>query len=232
MHRTIGIIGGLSPESTVAYYERITRNYTRQYGNYGYPEILIYSVSLQTYLDWQDDDRWDLVAEGLCQAAQSLEAAGADFIIIATNTMHLLFDQVSRSVRVPMISIIDAVADAIEKQGLTRVGLLGTRFTMSRSFYREALEPRGINVIVPDTNDKAFIDKVIYTELTAGILRKESRGGYLEVIGRLRERGAQGVILGCTEIPLLVKQEDVDIPLIDTMAIHADAALRFAMKGS
>jgi aspartate racemase len=228
-HKRIGILGGMSPESTIAYYEYMTRTYTERFGDYGYPEILIYSVSFQPYVDWPNADRWDLVAQGLSDAAQNLVAAGADLILIATNTMHIVFDQVQASVDVPMLSLLDAVADDIAGQGLTTVGLLGTRFTMERPFYQDSLARRGISVLVPDTGDREYANRVIYEELVAGQIREESRAAYLTIIDRLAERGAEGIVLGCTEIPLLLRQEDVSLPLYDTTAIHAEAALQYAL---
>jgi aspartate racemase len=227
MHKRIGILGGMSPESTIAYYEYITRTYTERYGDYGYPEIIIYSVSFQPYVDWPNQGRWDLVAQGLTQAAQKLEAAGADLILIATNTMHLVFDQVQASVQTPMLSLLDAVAEAILARGLETVGLLGTRFTMEKSFYQDALARRGVTVLVPDAADREVVNAVIYDELVAGKIRDESRVAFAAIVRRLAERGAEGVILGCTEIPLLIGEADVALPLFDTTAIHAEAALRY-----
>jgi aspartate racemase len=237
MHKKIGILGGMSPESTVAYYEYITRTYTERFGNYNYPVILIYSVSFQSYVDWPQKDRWDLVAQGLSEAAQKLEAAGADLILIATNTMHLVFDQVQASVDVPMLSLLDAAGEAIQARGVETVGLLGTQFTMEPTgdgrlaLYHEALARRGITVLVPDAADRRYVNAVIYDELVAGQIRDESRAGYLAIIRKLADRGAEGVILGCTEIPLLVSEEDAGLPLFDTTTIHAEAALRYAIEG-
>jgi aspartate racemase len=230
MHKRIGILGGMSPESTVAYYEYITRTYTERYGDYGYPEILIYSVSFQPYVDWPNQDRWDLVAEGLSEAAQTLEAAGADLILIATNTMHLVFDQVQARVDVPMLSLLDITAQAILARGLRTVGLLGTRFAMEKGFYQEALARQGIEVLVPEAEDRAYVNRVIYEELVAGKIRDESRAGFLDVIQKLVAQGAEGVILGCTEIPLLVSEADAGIPLFDTTTLHAEAALTYACE--
>jgi aspartate racemase len=231
MHKKIGILGGMSPESTVAYYEYITRTYTERHGDYGYPEILIYSVSFQPYVDWPEADRWDLVAQGLREAAQTLQAAGAGLIIIATNTMHLVFDQVQASVDVPVLSLLDAVGEAILAQGMSTVGLLGTQFTMEKPFYQEALARKGITVLVPEAEDRHYVNAVIYDELVAGQMRDESRAGYVAIIQKLAARGAQGVVLGCTEIPLLVDEGDAGLPLFDTTTIHAEAALRFALGG-
>jgi aspartate racemase len=230
MHKRIGILGGMSPESTVAYYEYITRTYTRRYGDYGYPEVLIYSVSFQPYVDWPNQDRWDLVAAGLSRAAQTLVAAGADLILIATNTMHLVFDEVQAGVEVPMLSLLDATAEAILSRGFRTVGLLGTRFTMEKGFYQEALARQGIATLVPDADDREYAHRVIYDELVAGQIRDESRAGYVAIIRKLVERGAEGIILGCTEIPLLVDEAGAGVPLFDTTAIHAEAALNYAIK--
>jgi aspartate racemase len=230
MHKRIGILGGMSPESTVAYYEHITRTYTERFGDYGYPEILIYSVSFQEYVDWPNQDRWDLVAEGLSQAGQKLVAAGADLILIATNTMHLVFDEVKARVEVPMLSLLDATAEAILARDLHTVGLLGTKFAMEKGFYQDALARRGISTLVPGAGDREYVHRVIYDELVAGQIRDESRAGYIAIIHKLVERGAQGIILGCTEIPLLVNEASAGIPLFDTTQIHAEAALNYAIR--
>jgi aspartate racemase len=230
MHRRIGILGGMSPESTVEYYQYITRTYTERYGDYGYPEVLIYSVSFQPYVDWPNEERWDLVAQGLIEAARRLEAAGADFIVIATNTMHIVFDQVQDSVAVPMLSLLEAVANAVLEMGMTTVGLLGTRFTMEKPFYRDALQAHGIRVLVPEKADRQYVNRVIYEELAAGQVRDESRAGYVQIVQKLAGQGAEGVILGCTEIPMLMGEQDVGLPLLDTTRIHAEAALNCALR--
>jgi len=230
MHKKIGILGGMSPESTIAYYEYITRTYTERFGDYGYPEIIIYSVSFQPYVDWPQQERWDLVAQGLGEAARKLEAAGADFIVMATNTMHLLFEQVQACVQVPLLSLLDAVGEAILAGGIKKAGLLGTMYTMEKTFYQDAMGRRGITLLVPDAKDRQYVNAVIYDELVVGQIRDESRAGLIAVIRKLAERGAQGVILGCTEIPMLVTETDAGMPLFDTTAIHAEAALRYAVE--
>jgi aspartate racemase len=219
----------MSPESTVEYYRYITRTYAERFGDYSFPEIIIYSVSFQPYVDWPREDRWDLVAQGLRGAAQKLVAAGADLIVIATNTMHLVVDEVQAGVEVPVLSLLDAVAEAVVVRGLRTVGLLGTRYTMEKPFYAESLARQGITVLVPDAGDRSYVNRVIYEELTAGQIRDESRAGFVAVIERLAERGAEGVVLGCTEIPLLVSESDAGLPLFDTAAIHAEAALVYAL---
>ena len=234
MHKRIGIIGGMSPESTVEYYQYITRTYTKRFGDYGYPEILIYSVSFQHYVDWPEQERWDLVAQGLSEAACRLEAAGVDVVLIATNTMHMVVDQVRVAVTVPILSMLDVVADAILARAtpareMRTVGLLGTRFTMEKSFYQDALADKGISVLVPDEAGRAFVNAVIYDELVVGQIRDASRAGYVAIIDDLAARGAEGIVLGCTEIPLLISEEDVELPLFDTTVLHAQAALDFAV---
>jgi aspartate racemase len=229
MPKKIGILGGLSPESTVEYYLYLTHTYTERYGNYAYPEIIIYSVSFQPYVDWPASGRWDLIAQGLSEAAQKLEAAGADFIIIAANTMHLVIDPIRAAVHIPVLSLLDAVSDAVLERGLSTVGLLGTISTMEKGFYQEALARRGLSVLTPEPDERRYVSDIIYNELVAGKLRPEARARYVEIIQRLADQGAQGVILGCTEIPLLISQADTNLPLFDTTRIHAEAALAYAL---
>jgi aspartate racemase len=228
MHKTIGILGGMSPESTVEYYQYITRTYTERFGDYGYPGVIIYGVSFQPYVDWPNAGRWDLVAAGLSEAAKKLVKAGADLIVIATNTMHLVYDEVQAAVDVPVLSLLDAVGAAIKARKFTTVGLLGTKFTMEKTFYHEALARQGITVLTPEAGDRDYINRVIYEELVAGVIRDESRAGYVSIIQKLAAQGAEGIILGCTEIPLLVNEADAGLPLFDTTLIHAEAALRDA----
>lgn len=229
MHKTIGIIGGMSPESTVAYYQTITRSYTARFGDYGYPPVIIYSVRFQDYVDWPTQGRWDLVAQGLGDAAKRLQDAGAGLIVIATNTMHIVYDEVQAAVEVPVLSLLDVVARAIAARGMTTVGLLGTRFTMEHTFYPDALTRHNITVVTPNPDDRALVHRVIYEELTAGTIRDESRREYVRIIQQLAQSGAQGVILGCTEIPLLVSESDAGLPLFDTTQLHAEAALNKAI---
>lgn len=226
----IGIIGGMSPESTIAYYQYITHTYTQRFGNYAYPEVIIYSVSFQDYVDWPAQDRWDRVAEGLSAAAQTLEAAGAGVIVIATNTMHRVYDPVQAAVQVPVINLLDVVASAILSAGLKTVGLLGTRYTMEGPLYSDALSRQGIQVLTPNPDERDFVNNAIYTELVGGQILPKTRTRFLEIIADLAARGAQGIILGCTEIPLLVHPEDTPLPLFDTTILHADAALVYSLK--
>lgn len=229
MHRRIGILGGLSPESTVVYYEHITRTYTARYGDYGYPEILIYSVNFQQYVDWQHQGRWAEAARGMSEALGRLRMAGADFGIIATNTMHIVFDEVQAAAGMPLLSIVDATAESIRAAGLTVVGLLGTMFTMRERFFREGLRRSGIEVLVPPPDDQVRINEIIYQELCRGDVRAESRQATLQMIDGLHEQGAQGIVLGCTEIPLLVRPRDCSLPLFNTTILHAEKALDYAV---
>lgn len=230
MHKRIGILGGMSPESTIEYYQHITRRYTERFGDYGYPEVIIYSMSFQDYVDWPTRGEWDKVAAGLGAAARKLQDAGANFVVIATNTMHIVVEEVRAQVDIPILSLLDVVGDAIQAQKINSVGLLGTGFTMRNTFYHQALAPRGIQVVTPEPDEQAYIHRVIYDELVAGKILPESRQGYLDIISKMAERGAQGMILGCTEIPLLVKQTDTPLPLFDTTILHAEAALNFALE--
>lgn len=229
MHKKIGIIGGLSPESTVSYYLHITRTYVERYGDYGYPEILIYSVNLENHHQWRGDNRWDLVAGDLIASAKSLQRAGADFGLIATNTMHKVFDEVSAAVDLPFLHIIDATAEKAREMGLGKLGLLGTRFTMSDGFYHEKMAQHGLRVLIPTHKDQDIIHDIIVEELVRGRLLEGSKSETIRVINELTALGAEGVVLGCTEIPLLVKPEDASVPLLDTAVIHADAALGHAL---
>ncbi len=230
MHKKIGILGGLTPESTVTYYQHIVRRYQELFGNHSYPEIIIYSVSFQKFEDWMDGEDWGSVEEALLSCLESLSAAGADFAIIATNTMHIVFDELREQSPIPLISIIETTAEAIEREGVNTVGLLGTRFTMEKPFYREGLERHGIKVIVPEKVDRDYINKVVFEELSRGILRPESRHRFLEIIEGLMRRGAQGMVLGCTEIPLLVTPEHTSVKLFDTATLHAEKALEYAIQ--
>jgi aspartate racemase len=229
MHRTIGILGGMSPESTVMYYEYITRTYEQRFRDFGFPEILIYSVNFRRFADWQREGRWTEAAEEMAKALERLRAAGADFGIIATNTMHIVFDEVQKAVRMPLLSVVDATAEAIQTAGVNLVGLLGTVFTMRERFYRDGLARFGVDVLVPDAGWQERINEVIYGELCRGEIRPESRQMFLGVIEELRKRGAQGIVLGCTEIPLLVRPQDCDLPLFNTTLLHAEKALNYAI---
>jgi len=230
LHKKIGILGGLSPESTVIYYLHIVRKYQKLFGDHSYPEIIIYSVNFQKFINWMAEDRWNEITEELIRDIRNLAAAGADFALIATNTMHLVFDKIEEASSIPLISIVDATAESIRKEKINVVGLLGTVFTMERDFYREGLAKYGIETLVPKKEDRDYVNKVIFEELCKGLIRDESRNNFKRIIEELTERGAEGIVLGCTELPLLIDEKDVSTRIFDTTKIHADKALEFALK--
>ncbi len=231
MYKRIGILGGLTPESTVPYYLHIIHRYEEMFHNHTYPEVVIFSVSFQRFDDWMETEDWDSMELELAKGLRSLHEAGADFAVIATNTMHNLYDKLDRRNIIPLLSLVDATGAEIKRAGLRKVGLIGTKFAMNKPYYREGLAKYGVKVVIPDEEDQKEVGRVIFEELSYGILRDESRSSYLEIMERLKQEGAQGVILGCTEIPLLIKQSDTQIPVFDTTTIHAEAALQYAIKG-
>jgi len=230
MSKTIGILGGMSPESTIEYYRYIVHSYIERFDDLAYPEIIIYSVSFQHYVDWPEQGRWDLVGKGLGKAAQKLESAGADFIIIATNTMHIVVDDIREAIDVPVLSLLEVVGEEIRNDGKDKVGLLGTTFAMEHGFYQRVLGQKGVEVIVPNEEDREIVNHIIYQELVNGIIQNKSREQYVKIIDYLENRGAEGIILGCTEIPLLIRESDTELDLYDTIALHACAALDFALS--
>jgi aspartate racemase len=230
VYRNIGILGGMSPESTITYYEEITRAYTGSHGDYGYPEIIIYSVSFQKFVEWQRKGEWQAAAREMARCLQSLKEAGADFGIIATNTMHIVFPEVQAAVDMPLLSIVDATAAAVTESGLKKVGLLGTVFTMREAFYRDGLARHGVDVLVPPDDAQERMNRVIFDELCRGEIRPPSREMFLRVVGDLEKAGAQGIVLGCTEIPLLIRPEDTPLPVFNTTLLHARKALEYALE--
>ena len=228
--KTIGMIGGMSWESSLEYYRFLNQMVKKRLGGLHSARCLMYSVDFAEIEILQHQDRWDEATELMVDAAGRVERGGADFLIICTNTMHLMADDVQKSIGIPLIHIADAAAGRIKSMGLTRVGLLGTRFTMEQDFYKERLSSRhGIEVVVPDEEGKQTVHDVIYNELCLGVLEETSRSRFQKIIAEMGGRGAQGVILGCTEIPLLISAEDTDLPIFDTTAIHAEAAVDYAL---
>ena len=228
--KTIGLIGGMSWESTVSYYQTINTRVKEQLGGLHSAKCALYSVDFQEIEACQKEGRWDDSAKILAEAARSVERAGADFALICTNTMHKVFDQVQAAVSIPLLHIAEATAGVVLKQGLERIGLLGTAYTMEQDFYKAKLQQAGIEVIIPEADERREISRVIYEELCLGIIRKESRDYYVRVVESLSGRGAQGVIMGCTEIGLLLSPEYTDVPLFDTAEIHASSAAQRAME--
>ena len=221
----IGLIGGMSWESTLPYYRQINEAVRQRLGGLHSARLVLYSVDFHEIERLQHNGDWSAAGARLAEAAQALERAGAEFLVLATNTMHKVADAIEAAVDIPLLHIADPTAAAIQAAGLQRVGLLGTRFTMEQPFYRERLEQRhGIEVLTPDAAQRELVHRVIYEELCLGQIRQESRDAYRQVIADLVLRGAQAVILGCTEIGLLVSAEDASVPLFDTTRLHALAA--------
>jgi len=222
--KIIGMIGGMSWESSAEYYRIINQTVRAKQGGLHSARSLMYSVDFSKVEQLQRAGRWDRAAELLADAARSLERAGTDFFLICTNTMHFVADEVQAATRLPLLHIADATAETILQSGQKCVGLLGTRFTMEMEFYRERLSGRGLEILTPESGDREFVHHVIYEELCRGIVSDHSREQFSVIIGKLQEQGAEGVILGCTEIGLLIRQKDFDLPVYDTTRIHAETA--------
>ncbi len=227
--KTIGLIGGMSWESTVTYYQAMNLAVKERLGGYHCAKLVMYNVDFAELESRLHTEDFAGIAEILSDAARRLERAGADCVLIGTNTMHQVANEVQSAVRIPLLHIADAAADALIRDGRDTVALMGTKVTMERDFFRARLEKRGLTVLIPDENERELLHRVIFDELCLGELRPESKAAYLRVVDHLAERGAQGVILGCTEIGLLIQQSDTKVPLYDTTILHADAAVRFAL---
>ena len=229
--KTIGIIGGMSWESSVVYYRLINEGIKKSLGGVHSAKSVMVSVDFAEIEVLQKSGDWKTATEMMITAAKQVEAGGADFLVIATNTMHLMAEDVQRSIIIPILHIADPTAEAVKKAGIQKIGLLGTRFTMDRDFYKGRLSSKhGLDVVTPDDEDKKVIHDVIYNELVIGRITDSSRKAYLDIIKRMAQSGAQGIILGCTEIGLLVKQADCELPLFDTTILHALAAVEFALR--
>lgn len=229
--KTIGLIGGMSWESTIPYYRHINETIKHHLGGLHSAKVVLFSVDFQDVERLQMKGDWDAAGELLSHAAQRLEAAGADFIVICTNTMHKVYDQIVAAVSIPLCHIADATAGVIQQQGIKKVGLLGTRFTMEQDFYKGRLsEQHHIQVVVPDEAEREIVHQVIYQELCLGKINHESRKAFSQIMQRLVDNGAQGIILGCTEIGLLVSEQDASVPLYDTAKIHAVQAAEISLK--
>lgn len=222
--KTVGLIGGMSWESTVTYYQIINETIKKELGGLHSAKILLYSVDFAEIEECQAKGEWYRSGEILTEAAVNLEKAGADFILICTNTMHKVVPQIQEKINVPIIHIADATADVLIESGIKKVALLGTKYTMTQDFYKDKLISRGITVLIPDESDVELVNKVIYEELCLGIIADTSRKQYQRIIEQMKEKGAEGVILGCTEIGLLVSQENSVLPVFDTTQIHAQKA--------
>lgn len=228
--KTIGLIGGMSWESTATYYKIINETVKEKLGGLHSAKCILYSVDFQEIEECQANGNWEKSGEILGEAANNLEKAGADFIVICTNTMHKVVNQIKEKISIPILHIAEMTAEKILEKGLKNIALLGTKYTMEQDFYKSKLIEKGINVIIPDKNDIEIINKVIYDELCLGTINSNSKKKFLEIVDKLRNKGAEGIILGCTEIGLLIKNEDTDVPLFDTAIIHAEQAAMYSIK--
>ncbi|MBU4253864.1 MAG: aspartate/glutamate racemase family protein [Acidobacteria bacterium] len=229
--KVIGMIGGMSWESSLEYYRLVNEGVKTALGGLHSARCLMYSVEFAEIEALQHRGAWDELTDIMTDAGQRLRKGGADFILICTNTMHRMAEAVEKEAGIPLLHIADATGERIRSMNMTKVGLLGTKFTMEQDFYKGRLQEKyGIEVIIPDDRGRDVIHSIIYNELCMGTIREDSRMRYVDIINELVGRGAQGIVLGCTEIPLLVKQGDVKVPIFDTTAIHAKAAVDFALQ--
>lgn len=229
--KTIGLIGGMSWESTLEYYKILNESVKERVGGLHSARCVVYSFDFEEIEELQHQGNWNKLTELMIEAAQKLEKTGAELIIICTNTMHKMADEVQRAIKIPLIHIADATAEVAKEKRLKKVGLLGTKFAMEEDFYKKRItEKHGIEVIIPNKDERELIHNVIYNELCLGILNPESKARFKEIVENLISNGAEGIILGCTEIPLLIKQEDIQVPVFDTTTIHAKSAVELALK--
>ncbi len=230
--KKIGLIGGMSWESTLEYYRKLNRLVNSRLGGSHSAELLLYSVDFGPIEKLQKQEEWEKLTNIMVEAARSLERGGAEILAIGTNTMHLMADEVAGSVSIPLVHIADAAAEEIRSREIGKVGLMGTKFTMEKDFYRKRIEENfGIEVIIPTEKERDDIHRIIYTELCCGVFNDESKNILNTVVGTLHDRGAGGIVLGCTELPLLVKEEDVEPELFDTMEIHAERIVSLSLEG-
>lgn len=231
--KTVGLLGGMSWESTVCYYRAINEGVKNTLGGLHSAKIAMYSVDFGPIEKLQQTDDWEATARILSEAAQNIQSAGADFLLICTNTMHKVAPQIEKAIKIPLLHIADATAEVLVHNGIKTVGLLGTAFTMEQDFYKGRLsEKYRLNVLVPNKQDRQIIHKIIYQELCMGKIQADSKTKYLRIIDMLANQGAEAVILGCTEIGMLVSQADTEVKLFDTTAIHAEKAVEYAISQS
>ena len=230
MMRTIGLIGGMSWESTAIYYRLANELVRDRLGGLHSARVVMTSVDFAEVEELQASGQWDRAGELLAAEAARLEAAGADFLLLCTNTMHKVAGAIEKSASIPLLHLGDVTADAVRSAGLDTIGLLGTAFTMSQDFYRGRLESHGLQVLVPDDDDQDLVHRVIYDELCQGVVLDESRRAYVDIVDRLVARGAQGIVLGCTEIELLIEEGDLAVPSFPTTRLHVEAAVDHALS--
>jgi aspartate racemase len=228
--RKIGLLGGMSWESTALYYRLVNEDVRDRLGGFHSARLALASVDFADIEAMQVAGDWDAAGRALAEEARSLEAAGAECLVLCTNTMHKVAGAIEGAVGIPLLHLADVTAEAVRRAGVERVALLGTRFTMEQPFYADRLRSHGVDVLVPEGDDLTLVHDVIYDELVLGVVREESRTAYVDVVRRLVDRGAGGVVLGCTEIELLLGPDDVEVPVFATTALHARAAVDFALS--
>ncbi|MFW9901080.1 MAG: aspartate/glutamate racemase family protein [Candidatus Thorarchaeota archaeon] len=228
--KLLGLIGGMSWENTIEYYRILNEMVKNKLHGWNSAKILVYSLNFEEILSLQNQNKWDTIAEIMIEISKKLELAGSSAIILCSNTMHKIADKIQEEITIPLIHVVDVTAQAIKSKGINKVGLLGTKFTMEGTFYKEKMVKKyNIETIIPDQEERDYIHNVIYNELAQGLLLDSTKKRMLKIIENLILQGAQGIIFGCTEIPLLIKKEDVAIPVFDTLKIHLSAALDFAL---
>ncbi|MDA1476382.1 aspartate/glutamate racemase family protein [Bacillus changyiensis] len=228
--KTIGLIGGMSWKSTVEYYQIMNEEVKNRLGGLHSAKCLLYSIDFEEIERFQAEGQWGKAGLLLGDVAHSLQKAGADFIVICTNTMHKVIEHIEEKITIPILHIADATANQIKKTKIDTVGLLGTKYTMEQDFYRARLESNGIKVLVPNESEREIVNKVIFEELCLGNIQKSSKDDYQQIINHLVDQGAEGIVLGCTEIGALINSEDSDVPIFDTTVIHAAQAVKKALE--
>lgn len=229
--KKIGIIGGLGPESTLDYYKRITSFFQQHNQNFSTPEIIIYSVDMSELFAYVADQRWQALADWLASKVTALKNAGAEFAVISSNTPHIVFDKLQPQAALPMISIVEATLEAAKAKGFKKIGLLGTGLTMQSNFFGDRFSMDGITVVVPNEQERSYIEEKLFSEIELGVFKDETRQGLLKIIQNLEKRdGIEAVILGCTELPLILDQKDSDMPFLNTTAIHVEAICKYCMR--
>ncbi len=229
--KTIGLLGGMSWESTLEYYRIINQEVKKRLGGHHSAKIILFSLDFAEIEILQHQGKWDVASSILSDASKKLAQAGADFILICTNTMHKLADEIQSQIKIPILHIVDVIAEAIKERGLKKVGLLGTKFTMEEDFYTQRLRKRhGIDVLIPGLNEREEVHKILYDEFCMGKFKETAKEVFKRIIANLAKRGAEGIVLGCTEIPLIINQKDFSFPLFDSVALHSLAAVDFALK--
>ncbi len=229
--KTIGLLGGMSWESTVYYYTVINQLINERLGGYSSAKIIMNSVDFNPIEKLQTESEWKKLDEMMVEESIKISNAGADVLLICTNTMHNCYEAINETIDIPIIHIADSTGSMVKKEGITKIGLLGTIYTMEKEFYKGRLsEKYELELVIPEANERKIVNEIIFNELVFGKINEQSKGKYQTIISNLQENGAQGIILGCTEIPLLIKKDDVSVPVFDTTYLHAEAAVNFALE--